>query len=103
MLTTPSLSPLSQAQFAVILLHVVQAVYNGCRYDVRPQWTLVVYMLSHIALFGNFYKHTYRKKPPRDSAREGLNGKPRELKGLKSEEENGQSESHRSHTAKKEQ
>ncbi|CAI8056741.1 Elongation of very long chain fatty acids protein 4, partial [Geodia barretti] len=61
------LTMLQLAQFAVILLHVVQAVYNGCRYDVRPQWTLVVYMLSHIALFGNFYKHTYSKKPPRDS------------------------------------
>ena len=46
----------------MILAHVSQALYYDCRYDHRPMWALLVYMLSHLALFGNFYKQTYSKK-----------------------------------------
>ena len=39
-------------------------------------------MFSHLALFANFYRHTYGK--PRDGKRrgEGLNEKPMEREGL---------------------
>ncbi|KAL5502234.1 hypothetical protein EMCRGX_G008975 [Ephydatia muelleri] len=48
-------------QFVMLLIHVTQSLYNGCAYDWRPQWALFFYLLSHIALFSNFYRHTYIK------------------------------------------
>ena len=50
-----------QMQFVILLIHVTQSLYNGCAYDWRPQWALFFYLLSHIALFSNFYRHAYIK------------------------------------------
>ena len=63
-----------QMQFAIILAHVSLALYYDCRYDTRPQWALVVYMLSHLALFSNFYKHTYLGPMGGKKRRERENG-----------------------------
>lgn len=53
-----------------MLGHVLTVLYLDCDYDKRPQWTLVVYLLSHILLFTNFYRRAYsrpRKQKPVES------------------------------------
>lgn len=71
------LTMLQLAQFTLILIHVSQALYNDCKYDRRPQWALVIYMFSHLALFTNFYQKTYTTNPKRE-----IGSKNGELKGL---------------------
>ena len=44
-----------------MLGHVSTILYLDCDYDKRPQWTLVVYLISLIILFGNFYRKAYSK------------------------------------------
>ena len=44
-----------------MLGHVSTVLYLDCDYDKRPQWALVVYLLSHIVLFANFYQKAYSK------------------------------------------
>ena len=44
-----------------MLGHVSTVLYLDCDYDKRPQWALVVYLLSHILLFTSFYQKTYSK------------------------------------------
>ena len=46
----------------IILVHVSYGLYANCDFDKRPQVALVIYLLSHILLFSNFYRHTYSKK-----------------------------------------
>lgn len=53
------LTAMQLVQFLIILVHVSQSLYAGCAYDYRPQWALFFYLLSHIALFSNFYRHRY--------------------------------------------
>jgi elongation of very long chain fatty acids protein 4 len=46
-------------QFFVVLVHITIAFNVGCDYDWRPQVALFFYLISHILLFTNFYKHAY--------------------------------------------
>ena len=50
-----------QIQFLVMLVHCIISLLIECGYDRRPQWILFFYLLSHIALFSNFYRHAYIK------------------------------------------
>ena len=51
-----------QGQFFLVLIHTVQALFiTACDYDWRTEAALIVYLLSHILLFSNFYKKTYKK------------------------------------------
>ena len=48
-------------QFVVMLTHCGFSLSIECGYDRRPQWIYFFYLLSHIALFSNFYRHAYIK------------------------------------------
>ena len=50
-----------QIQFLVMLVHCIISLLIECAYDRRPQWILFFYLLSHIALFSNFYRNAYIK------------------------------------------
>lgn len=49
-------------QFWAILFHTSMAIYLDCGYPKLYCWSLIFYVLSHIALFSNFYYQTYTKK-----------------------------------------
>ena len=46
----------------MILVHTSYTLYLDCDFDKRVQWALVIYLLSHLALFSNFYFQSYLKK-----------------------------------------
>eukprot|EP00731_Ephydatia_muelleri_P006067 Em0003g315a len=48
-------------QFLVMLVHCTHSLLIECGYDRRPQWIYFFYLLSHIALFSNFYRNAYIK------------------------------------------
>ena len=50
---------LFQAQFWMILLHTSYAAYLNCDYPSGYGLSLVLYMVSHILLFSNFYNKAY--------------------------------------------
>ena len=50
-----------QIQFLVMLVHCTHSLLIECGYDRRPQWIYFFYLLSHIALFSNFYRNAYIK------------------------------------------
>ena len=80
-----------QVQFVLILGHVFLSLYLDCPIDKRPQWALVVYAISHLFLFSNFYNQSYIKRPAEQRSKghvlEGnmANGEPAGL--LKNEAE----------------
>lgn len=49
-------------QFWSILFHSAITIYVDCGYPKLYEWSLIFYVLSHIALFSNFYYQTYTKK-----------------------------------------
>lgn len=49
-------------QFWAILFHTAYTIYADCGYPKLFEWSLIFYVLSHIALFSNFYYQTYTKK-----------------------------------------
>lgn len=51
-----------QIQFSVALLLGVNSIRSGCDFPMWMQYALVVYMVSFIVLFGNFYAQAYIKK-----------------------------------------
>ena len=81
-----------QVQFVLILGHVSLSLYLDCPNDKRPQWALVVYAISHLFLFSNFYNQSYIKRRPAEQRSKGqvlegnmANGEPAGL--LKNEAE----------------
>jgi hypothetical protein len=44
------------------MFHTSYAIYASCGYPNGFNWALILYDVSHIALFSNFYYHTYTKK-----------------------------------------
>ena len=52
-------TPVFQAQFFVALVLGVNALRLDCPFPVWMQYTLVIYMISFIVLFLNFYIHAY--------------------------------------------
>ena len=79
-------------QLILILGHVSLSLYLDCPNDKRPQWALVVYAISHLFLFSNFYNHSYIKRRPAEQRSKGQvlegnisNGEPAGL--LKNEAE----------------
>ncbi|KAG7275632.1 hypothetical protein CRUP_021959 [Coryphaenoides rupestris] len=49
--------------FHVALSHAAYSIYSECPFPNWMQWTMIGYAISFIFLFGNFYYHTYRRKP----------------------------------------
>ena len=60
-----------QVQFVIILLHVSRSLYANCDFDLRVQWALVIYMISHLLLFFHFYIHSYIKPASRAAGVKG--------------------------------
>ncbi len=65
----------------VVMGHTLNSLRVDCEFDIRPRITLVVYLMSHILLFSNFFRQTYiRPKPaPRSdkaASNEGLSSSP---------------------------
>ncbi|ELU05135.1 hypothetical protein CAPTEDRAFT_214636 [Capitella teleta] len=48
-------------QFVVGMAHAAQSIYVGCTFPLWMQWSLIVYGLSILSLFLNFYFHAYVK------------------------------------------
>ncbi len=48
-----------QVQFVIVLFHTLTAMYLNCGYPRGYGLALVLYMVSHILLFSNFYRKTY--------------------------------------------
>ena len=48
-----------QAQFFTALVLGVNALRMDCPFPLWMQYTLVIYMISFIVLFLNFYMHAY--------------------------------------------
>lgn len=56
------LTMIQLGQFCLVLIHTVQALFiTACDFDWRTEVALIFYLLSHIILFSNFYKKTYKK------------------------------------------
>ena len=75
------------------MAHTVHSLYVGCDFDIRPQWALVFYLISHLLLFSNFYVHAYIRPESRPKHGPKVGGAMRE--GAKVEENmksNGSSE-----------
>lgn len=51
-----------QIQFTTALILGINGIRSGCKFPLWLQYLLVVYMLSFIVLFGNFYAKAYFKK-----------------------------------------
>ncbi|XP_034240497.1 elongation of very long chain fatty acids protein 4-like [Thrips palmi] len=56
------LTILQLIQFTVALIMGVNSIRSGCDFPMWMQYALVVYMVSFIVLFGNFYAKAYIKK-----------------------------------------
>lgn len=57
---------LRQVQFVVGMAHAAQSIFVGCEFPLWMQWGLIIYGLSILALFLNFYFQAYvkpRSKP----------------------------------------
>ena len=48
-----------QIQFCILLCHGVVSLYVKCDYPLWMQYSLVLYMVSFLVLFSNFYIHSY--------------------------------------------
>ncbi|XP_077995103.1 very long chain fatty acid elongase 4-like [Glandiceps talaboti] len=53
------LTSMQLAQFISIIVHTSLGLYFDCGYPRGYLYALVVYVFSHIVLFGNFFKKTY--------------------------------------------
>lgn len=53
---------LFQTQFWLIMCHTLIAVYINCGFPSGYGFALILYMLSHILLFSNFYNKAYHSK-----------------------------------------
>ncbi|XP_013410784.1 elongation of very long chain fatty acids protein 4 [Lingula anatina] len=56
------MTSLQLLQFVIILFHTSFAMYKDCGFPNGYNAALILYMVSHIVLFGNFYHQTYNKR-----------------------------------------
>lgn len=56
------LTILQLIQFSTALILGINAIRSGCDFPLWMQYALVIYMLSFIVLFGNFYAKAYIAK-----------------------------------------
>ncbi|XP_065190515.1 very long chain fatty acid elongase 4-like [Sycon ciliatum] len=54
-------------QFFICLVHGIYSFYNRCDFPFGIQIAYCIYISSHVALFGNFYKKAYLKKTPQSA------------------------------------
>ena len=50
-----------QTQFITLMMYLIYGLANDCKYDKRPVFVMFLYLISHVLLFSNFYRHTYSK------------------------------------------
>lgn len=55
-------NPHVQVQFLIGLSAGIYNIVTGCDFDQRVIWSSIVYLISHIFLFSNFYMHSYVKR-----------------------------------------
>ena len=60
------LSVIPQGQFFILITHTGYGLYINCDFDKRPMIALFFYLISHILLFSNFYRHAYSKSKKRN-------------------------------------
>jgi len=48
-----------QVQFVAGMTHAAQSIYVACAFPLWMQWALIIYGASILALFVNFYFHSY--------------------------------------------
>lgn len=53
---------LLQIQFTTALILGINGIRSGCEFPLWMQYMLVIYMISFIVLFGNFYAQAYIAK-----------------------------------------
>lgn len=53
---------LFQIQFTVAMVLGINSIRSGCDFPLWMQYALVIYMISFIVLFGNFYAKEYLEK-----------------------------------------
>ncbi|XP_064400005.1 very long chain fatty acid elongase 4-like [Halichondria panicea] len=56
------LTMLQLVQFLIGLSAGIYNIVTGCDFDQRVIWSSIVYLISHIFLFSNFYMHSYVKR-----------------------------------------
>ncbi|KAF0765444.1 elongation of very long chain fatty acids protein 4-like [Aphis craccivora] len=49
-------------QFTTALFLGIHGIKSGCKFPIWMQYLLVIYMISFIVLFGNFYANAYVQK-----------------------------------------
>jgi len=52
----------AQVQFSTALIMGINGIRSGCDFPLWMQYALVMYMMSFIVLFGNFYVKAYIEK-----------------------------------------
>ena len=61
-----------QIQFCIALGAAVHTLYSGCEFPEWMSWALILYMISFLVLFGNFYIQAYlKKKTTKSSSKNG--------------------------------
>ncbi|QGM48699.1 MPPV-075 GNS1/SUR4-like protein [Magpiepox virus 2] len=48
-------------QFHIAIGHTAMSIYTDCPYPRWVQWAVIIYAVTFIILFGNFYFRTYKK------------------------------------------
>ncbi|XP_063233158.1 very long chain fatty acid elongase 4-like [Bacillus rossius redtenbacheri] len=56
------LTILQLIQFTIAMIMGIHGIKSGCDFPIWMQYTLVIYMISFIVLFGNFYAKAYLEK-----------------------------------------
>lgn len=56
------LNDFPQIQFTGAMILGINGIRNGCDFPLWMQYALVIYMISFIVLFGNFYARVYLDK-----------------------------------------
>lgn len=51
-----------QIQFTTAMIMGINGIRSGCDFPLWMQYVLVIYMISFIVLFGNFYAKAYIEK-----------------------------------------
>ncbi|XP_039294667.1 elongation of very long chain fatty acids protein 4 isoform X2 [Nilaparvata lugens] len=89
------LTMLQLIQFTTALILGINGIRSGCDFPLWMQYALVIYMLSFIVLFGNFYAKAYIEKGRRSMYMNGnatcvniLNGNPVVMAGTSSKKSN---------------
>ncbi|KAK0068481.1 elongation of very long chain fatty acids protein 4-like isoform X1 [Biomphalaria pfeifferi] len=71
------LTRLQLLQFFVGLLYASQSIYQECDYPLWMEWAGIIYGISIVALFINFYVQAYIK--PSSSSRQGMKSLPKKI------------------------